>query len=497
MFSNLVMGFSVALSPENLFYCFLGVTIGNMVGILPGIGPTAGIAILMPMAAGMNPISAVIMLCGIYYGSMYGGSITSVLLNMPGEAASVPTAMEGYQLTRQGRGGAALGMSAFASFVAGTVSIVGLMLLAPALADFAFTFGPPEYFALMILGLTLVISLSGKSLIKGLTAGIIGLVIAMVGIDPQSGITRFTFGNVNLMGGIDFLSAIIGFFAISEVLDNVDEISSDIGKIKLKNLLPTLRDWAVSWGAMIRGSVLGFFAGIIPGVSATVAAFLSYDLEKKLSKHPEKFGTGRMEVIASVEAANNSVVGGGLIPLLTLGVPPSGPMAMLLGALMMHGLQPGPMLFANNPSFVWGVIASMYIGNILLLILSLFLLNLWVRIVRIPYGLLAPIILVLCFIGTYSLRNNIFDVFVTLFLGVLGYAMRKLDFPTAPVVLAMILAQMFENALRQSLTISAGSPAIFFQNPIAAVLLIAAFLSAAFNLFQSGRLKKARVSEAA
>lgn len=490
IFSNLALGFSVALSPENLLYCLLGVTIGNLIGILPGIGPTAGIAILMPLTASLSPTSAIIMLAGIYYGSMYGGSITAVLLNMPGEAASVPTAIEGYQMTRQGRGGAALGMSAFSSFFAGTVSVLGLMLLAPLLTDFSLSFGPPEYFALMTLGLTLVISLSGKSIVKGLVSGIIGLIIAMIGIDPQSGVLRFTFGSVDLMGGIDFLSAIIGFFALAEVLDSVEDIAADLTKkISLKKLLPTLKDWKESWGAMLRGAFLGFFTGIIPGVSATVAAFLAYDLEKKVSKHPEKFGTGRIEVIASVEGANNSVVGSGLIPLLTLGIPTSGPMAMMLGALLMYGLQPGPMLFAQNPSFVWGLIASMYIGNLMLLILSLFFLNIWVQIVRVPYGIMAPVILVLCFIGTYSIRNNIFDVWMTLLLGVLGYVMRKLDFPTTPVILALILAHMFENALRQSLTMSKGSMTIFFVKPIAAALLLLALISIVINIIQQTRHK--------
>jgi len=486
--SKLMLGFSVALTPINLLYCFVGVTIGTLIGVLPGIGPTAGIAILIPVSLSLPPTTAIIMLAGIYYGSMYGGSTTAILINTPGEAASIPTALDGYKLARQGRAGAALAMAAMASFIAGTISIIGLMLLAPPLASVALAFGPPEYFSLMFLGLTIVVSLAGKSLIKGLISALLGVMISTIGVDPISGIERFSYGNANLLAGIDFISVVVGLFAITEILINAEESMIEVFKTKLKGLWPTLQDWKDSKGALIRSSILGFLIGLLPGASASVAAFICYDVEKKWSKHPEKFGQGVIEGVAAPEGANNSAVAGGLVPLLTLGIPPSAPLAVLLGALMIHGLRPGPLLFEQNPNFVWGLIGSMYIGNIMLLVLNLPLVGFWARLIKVPYPILAPVVLALCVIGSYGVRNNMLDVWIALFFGVLGFFMRKLDFPAAPVILSIILAPMIENALRQSLGISRGSILIFFTRPISAGLLILAAVSLTLSVY--GRIKE-------
>ncbi len=491
--SYLGLGFAVLLTPENLFYCFLGALLGTLIGVLPGIGPTAGIAILIPVSAGLDPTTAIIMLAGIYYGSMYGGSTTAILINTPGEAASVPTSLDGYKMARQGRAGPALGMAAISSFVAGTVAIILLMLLAPAMASVALDFGPPEYFALMALGLTIIVSLAGKSLVKGLLTGLFGMFLATIGLDPMTGQTRFAFGNANLMGGIDFISMVVGLFAIPEVLSNLEGEALSVYDTKLKNIFPTKEDWKRSTGALLRSGPLGFFLGILPGASAAVAAFIAYDIEKKLSKEPEKFGTGLIEGVAAPEGANNSAAGGGMVPLLTLGIPASPPLAVLLGALMIHGLRPGPLLFEQNPQFVWGLIASMYVGNAMLLVLNLPLVGLWARLVKVPYPLLAPTVMTLVFIGAYGVRNNLFDIWVSIGFGILGYLMRKLDFPAAPVVLALILSPMMEEALRQSLIISKGSMDVFVTRPMSLVLLLMAAASVGFSVYS--RVKAANKTE--
>lgn len=483
IFSHLMLGFSVALTPTNLLYCFLGVFVGTLIGVLPGIGPTAGIAILIPVSLSLNPTTALIMLAGIYYGSMYGGSTTAILINTPGEAASIATALDGYKMARQGRAGPALGMAAISSFIAGTFSIIGLMLLAPPLASVALAFGPAEYFSLMLLGLTMVVSLAGKSLLKGLIAGLFGILVSTIGMDPISGIERFSYGNPDVSAGIDFVSVVVGLFAISEILINAEESLGTVYETKLKGLFPTLQDWIQCKGALVRSSIFGFLIGLLPGASASVAAFICYDLEKKFSKHPEKFGEGAIEGVAAAEGANNSAVGGGLVPLLTLGIPPSAPLAILLGALMIHGLRPGPLLFEQRPDFVWGLIASMYIGNVMLLILNLPLVGFWASLIKIPYRILAPSVLTLCVIGAYTIRNNMFDVWISLIFGVIGFFMRKLDFPPAPVVLALVLAPMVENAFRQSLTISRGSVSIFITRPISAALLILVVFSLALSIY--------------
>ncbi len=485
---NLVLGFSVALQPMNLVYCFVGVLIGTLVGVLPGLGPAASTAILVPVTSGLPATSAIIMLAGIYYGAMYGGSTTSILINVPGEAASVVTTLDGYQMARQGRAGPALGMAAIASFIAGTVSLFGLVLLAPPLADLALKFGPPEYFAIIMLGLSIAVSLAGKSLIKGLLSGLFGLALGAIGIDPQSGLGRYTFGSANLMGGIDFVSVVVGLFAISEIFSNLDEPALEIYQSKLKGLLPSLQDWKDSAGALWRGSVVGFLLGLLPGVNPAVITFISYDLEKRCSRHPELFGTGRIEGVAAPEGANNAAVSAALVPLFTLGLPTTAVSAILLGALMLHGLQPGPLLFEQHKEFIWGVIASMYVGNVMLLMLNLPLVGMWVKFLQIPYPLMAPGILAICFIGTYGIRSNMFDVWMMLLFGIIGYVMRKLDFSAIPLIIALILADRAESAFRQSLVISSGSLAIFVTRPVTAALLTLALASVCFTLY--GRLRR-------
>ena len=481
------MGFDVALSPMNLLMCFIGVLIGTLIGVLPGIGPTTGVAILIPITFGMNGTTAIITMCGVYYGAMYGGSTTSILLNVPGESSSVMTTLDGYQMAKNGRPGPALGMAALASFIAGTFSILMLTFLSPPLAKYAVSFGPPEYFALTFMGLTLVTSLGGESPLKGLISGVFGLMIACIGIDAQSGVARFTFGSMYLLDGIGFIGVAVGLFAAAEVLVNIEEPMQQIytkAKLSFLSLFPNLQDWKDSFGALWRGSIIGFFVGVLPGAGATISSFMAYAAEKKLSKHPEKFGTGVIEGVAAPEGANNAAAGGALVPLLTLGIPGSGTTAVLLGALMIHGLRPGPMLFSAHPDFVWGLIASMYIGNVLLVILNMPLIGLWVRLLKVPYKVLMPLIITISAVGVFATDNNIFDMWIMAAFGVIGYIMKKLDYPPAPAVLALVLGPMVEMSLRQSLTISHGSLSIFFTRPISATLTVFALISLFAPLFR-------------
>ncbi|NWF56314.1 MAG: tripartite tricarboxylate transporter permease [Syntrophaceae bacterium] len=478
MLEHLIAGFAAALSPANILFCLIGVTIGTVIGVLPGIGPVAGTAMLIPFTFGMNPATAMIMLAGIYYGTMYGGSTTSILMNLPGESASVITCLDGYQMARKGRAGAALGISAIGSFIAGTLSVAGLMFLAPPLAGFALKFGPPEYFALMVLGMTLVVALVGQALIKGLIAGAFGILLGTVGVDPTSGIERFSYGIPTLLDGISFVSVSVGLFAIAEVLEMAEEPSRSPSYIdKISNLLPNKQDWKDSAPPILRGSLIGFFVGVMPGAGATIASMMSYAAEKKLSKHPEKFGTGMIEGVAAPESANNSAAGGALIPLLTLGVPGSGTTAVMLGAMLIHGLRPGPLLFDKHPDFVWTVIASMYIGNALLLILNLPLVGIWARLLKIPPVKLIPLILAFSVIGVFTVNNNLAEVWIMLIFGILGYFMKKLKFPPAPVVLALVLTPLMENALQQSLQMSHQDFSIFFTRPISLAFLVLALFS--------------------
>jgi len=492
MFDHLLMGFATAISPMNILFCFFGVTIGTIIGVLPGIGPVAGTAMLIPFTFGMNATTAMIMLAGIYYGAMYGGSTTSILVNLPGESASVMTCLDGYQMGRKGRAGAALGISAIGSFVAGTLSVLGLMLLAPPLANFALKFGPPEYCCLMLLGMTLVVALVGEDLIKGLIAGSFGVFLGTIGLDPTSGIERFSYGIPTLMDGVSFVSVSVGLFAIAEVLEMGEDSSKAPTYIeKISNLLPNRQDWKDSALPMLRGSLIGFFVGVMPGAGATIASMLSYATEKKLSRHPEKFGTGIIEGVASPESANNAACGGAMVPLLTLGVPGSGTTAVMLGALLIHGLRPGPMLFEKHPDFVWAVIASMYIGNVMLLILNLPLVGIWARMLKIPKALLIPLILAFSVVGVFTVNNNLAEVWIMFIFGIIGYFMKKFSFPAAPVVLALVLTPLMENALQQSLQMSHQSFSIFFTRPISLILLIVAVLSL-FSPFARFLWSKAR-----
>ena len=494
-FDYLLQGFATALTLQNLFWALVGCFIGTLVGVLPGIGPVSGIAILLPLTTVLPPTSAIIMMAAIYYGAMYGGSTTAILVNIPGEASSVPTAIDGYEMAKQGKAGPALAISAISSFVAGTLSVIALTFFAPMLAEFAVVFGPPEYFALMFMGLSLVISLSGRALLKGLISMALGLGAALIGQDPLTGAARLTFGTVTLNAGVDFISVIVGLFAISEVMINVEQRIVAISEMKITNWMPTC--WAdikqCRW-TMIRCTAVGFFLGLLPGCAPSVTTFVAYDLEKRLSKHPERFGKGAIEGVCAPEGANNATSTAGFVPLFSFGLPTAPSMAILLGGLMMYGLQPGPMLFAQNPQFVWAVIASMYIGNVMLLILNLPLVGMWAKIVNIPFYILGPIIVFCAVVGTYSIRFQAFDVWVMLLFGVLGYFMRKLGFPVAPMVLASVLAQMLETALGQALLISQGSVLIFFSRPISAVFMGLAFLSIGRGIWAQVRAKAPEVA---
>lgn len=485
MFDHLLTGFATVLTPTNLLFCFFGVTMGTIIGVLPGVGPVAGTAMLVPFTFGMNATTAIIMLAGIYYGAMYGGSTTSILVNLPGESSSVMTCLDGYQMARKGRAGAALGIAAIGSYISGTLSVLGLMLLAPPLAEFAIRFGPPEYFALMALGMTLVISLVGESMIKGLIAGAFGILLGTVGMDPTTGIERFSYGIPTLLDGLSFVSVSVGLFAISEVLEMAEKISAPPSYIdKISNLLPNKEDWKQSIFSILRGSAIGFFACSMPGAGATVASMLAYATEKKVSKYPEKFGTGIIEGVAAPESANNAATGGAMIPLLVLGVPGSGTAAVMMGALLIHGMRPGPLLFEKHPDFFWAITASMYIGNIMLLILNLPLVGIWARMLKIPHSLLIPIILAISTVGVFTVNNNLVEVWIMLLFGIIGYFMKKFGFPPAPVILALILTPLMENALQQSLQMSHGNFAIFFTRPISLILLSVAILSLASSLLK-------------
>ena len=497
-FGYLLDGFAVALTLENLLWVFIGVFLGTLVGVLPGLGTPATIAILLPITINLNPATGLIMMAGIYYGSKYGGSTTAILLNVPGESSSVVTTLDGYQMAKQGRAGPALGMAAIASFVAGTFGVIGLSLLALPIARWALTFGPPEYFALMLMGLVSVVFLAGSSVLKGLISATLGLLLATIGADIISGTNRFIFGQFYLIDGIEFIALTIGVFALGEVFINVERpVGAILFKVPrgLRNLLPSRQDFKDSRFAMVQGSVLGFLIGTLPGAGATIASFMSYIVEKRFSRRPEKFGTGVVEGVAAPEAANNSETGGSMVPLLTLGIPGSGSTAVMLGVLILYGLQPGPLLFTRSPEIVWPIIASMYIGNVALLILNLPLVPMWASILRFPYYVIYPAILLISIVGVYSIHQSMFDVWLLLIFGILGYAMRKFDIPAAPLVLAFVLGPMAERALRQSMVMSQNSLDIFFTRPLSlALMLIAAALLIA-PLFGKARALRQHVIE--
>ncbi len=483
---NLITGFSVAFQPHNIFFCFIGVLIGTLIGVLPGIGPVGAMSILLPITFGISPVTAIIMLSGIYYGAQYGGSTTSILVGIPGEAASVVTMLDGHQMALKGRAGPALGIAAFGSFIAGTIGIIGLMLLAPPLASIALRFGPPEYFALMIMGLVILTYLAQKSMAKSLMMAGVGVLAGVVGLDTMTGLPRFTFGVSDLLDGIGIAPLAMGLFGVSEILLNVERtIKQGVVVTQVKNLLPSRQDWKESFAPIMRGSFLGFLLGILPGGGAVLSSFISYGTEKRISKTPEKFGHGAIAGVAGPEAANNAAAQAAFIPLLTLGIPANAVMGILLGALMIHGITPGPLMIQKNPELFWGTVTSMYIGNAMLLVLNLPLIGLWVRLLRVRYAVLFPLILFIALIGAYVINGSEMDLYLMLFFGVVGYLMRKFDYEPAPLILAYVLSPILEDSLRQSLIISSGSMGIFVSRPIAAgflfvalVLLISAVLPA-------------------
>jgi putative tricarboxylic transport membrane protein len=467
---DIIDGILNVFSMTNLFYCFVGCLLGTLVGVLPGLGASSTLAILLPMTAYLDPTGAIIMMAGLYYGAQYGGSTTSILVNMPGEPAAVVTCLDGFQMTKQGRGGQALWIAAVGSFIAGTMATMIISFIGPMVAIYALKFGPPEYFGLLLLSLTTLVSLSGTSLIRGLGAGLIGILIATIGIDGSTGVSRFNFGAIALMRGFDIVPLVVGLFGIGEILISTEGEIKKIYEGKLGKMMPRGAELKRGLFASVRGSLLGFALGLLPGMVAALTSFLAYDVEKRISKHPEKFGTGVIEGVASPEAANNATCQAGFIPLVAFGIPTSPSWAVILAALMMYGLQPGPMLFQTNNLFIWTVIGSMYIGNVMLLILNLPLVGLWARISLIPFKYLAPSVLLVSIIGSYSPRNILFDAWVALAAGVLGYLMKKTMWPIAPLILGFILGPMLETSLRQSLTM--GGPLIFFSRPVTITFFI-------------------------
>jgi putative tricarboxylic transport membrane protein len=478
--SSLWQGFQTALAPINLLFCLIGVTVGTVVGILPGIGTTAAVSILLPLTFRMDPTTGMIMLAGIYYGTKYGGSTTSILVNTPGESSSVVTCIDGYQLALQGRAGAALGIAAVASFVAGTIGLVGLVVLGPMLTSVALSFGPPEYFSLMVMGLTTVAFLAGRSMTKALLTTALGLFLATVGFDIFTGRLRFTYGQSELSDGISFITVATGLFAVGEVLANAGKprTAAEVFRIssRLRDLLPSLRDLRDCSGSFIRGTLVGFIVGVLPGAGSSISSFLSYALEKRYSRHPERFGRGAIEGVAGPEGANNADTAGAMVPMLSLGLPGSGGTAVLLGALILYGIRPGPMLFQDHPQLVWGLIASMYVGNVMLLVLNLPLVPLFASLLRLPYRFLYPLILGFCAVGVYSVRQSVTDLWLLSFFGLIGYLFRVFDYPSAPLVLGLVLGPLIERALRQSMVLSHGNAAIFFTRPVSAALIALAIL---------------------
>jgi len=493
VFSGILSGFQTVLSPMNFVFCFGGVLIGTLVGVLPGIGPVGAMSILLPTTYGLSPVSSIIMLAGIFYGAMYGGSTTSILVNIPGEAASVVTCLDGYQMARKGRAGPALGISALGSFIGGTFSIFGLVFLVFPLAETALKLGPPEYFSIIFMSMIILTYMAAGSFAKALIMIITGLLLGTVGIDSVSGVARFSFGSTSLLDGIGLIPAAMGLFGISEVFTNLEvEIKRSVFETRIRHLLPTVQDWKRSIGPVIRGSFIGFFLGILPGPSPVVSSFLSYSIEKKISKEPETFGQGAIEGVAGPETANNAATGGSFVPLLALGIPPNVSMGLLLGALMIHNVIPGPLLITQHPDVFWGLISSMYLGNAMLVLLNLPLIGIWVKILKIPYRLLMPLILLCCLIGAYSINNNVVDVVIMILFGIAGYILRKLDYGLAPLILAYVLGPLLETHFRTSLIMSDGNLAIFMQRPIScATLGVSAILliSTGFSYYRQMKMK--------
>ncbi len=472
----LIDGFGVAFQPLNLLAVVTGVMVGQIIGVLPGIGPASTIAILLPVTFSLNPTAAMIMFVGVYYGAQYGGTITSVLLSMPGESSSIMTTLDGYQMALQGRAGPALGIAAFGSFIAGTLGVVALMFMAPSLATVALAFGPPEYATLLVLSFSLVVYLTGRDRAKGAVSTLLGLWLAVVGVDLISGLPRFTFGQLKLLSGIPFVPVAIGLFGLAEVLASVREgRAGDLVRadLSLRGVLPTAADWLASRWAILRGGLIGFFVGILPGAGATAASMIAYAAEKRFARQPERFGRGAIEGVAAPESANNAAAVGAMVPLLTIGVPGSATTAIMLGGLLVFGLRPGPLLFQQQPQFVWGVIASMYVSNLVLVALNVAAIPAFVALLRVPRAVLLPSIVALAVVGVYSLENSVFEVWLALAAAAIGYVMNRQGYPAAPLVLALVLGKTLEESVRQSLLLSHGSLAIFVTRPLAAAFLVA------------------------
>lgn len=483
LISNMSTGFSVALSPNNLVFGLLGVLIGTAVGVLPGLGPSVAIALLLPLTFGLDPTTAFILFGGIYYGTMYGGSTTSILINTPGDAASSVSTFEGYPMAKKGQGGVALATSAIGSFIGGTFATFMLMIAATSLASATLWFGPPEYFALMLFALTMVTGMAGKSLPRGLFALALGLGLAMIGIDLQTGANRLTFGIEELYGGIDVALGAVGLFAVGEALWLIAAPpSGPTEQLPTNRLWLTLNEWKRSAIPWIRGSLVGFFSGLLPGTGATFATFMAYGVERRFAKNPEEFGKGAIEGLAGPEAANNAAAGASMVPLLALGIPGSATTAIMLVAFQLYGLQPGPTLLENNKELVWGLIASLYVANVLLVVLNLPLVGLWVQLLRIPKGLLTAIILVFSTVGAYSLQGSLGDVVIVWLLGVAAFLLRRYGFPIAPVLLGLVLGPLIEQDLRRSLAMSSGDFSIFLTRPVAGGILAVVALTALLKI---------------
>jgi len=488
MFDQVLLGIHTIFQPANILFCFIGTLMGTLIGVLPGIGPVGAISILLPATLHMTPLQAIITYSGIYYGAMYGGSTTSILLNIPGEVTSVVTCIDGYEMAKKGRAGPALGISAFGSFIGGTIGIILLMFLAIPMIKIALKFGPPEYFSLIVIGIVLLTSISAKSTVKSLAMGAFGIFLGTIGPDDFAGQQRFSFNIYSLMDGLGLVPVVMGLFGIAEVLTNIEVgVKREIFQSKIKGLLPSRQDWMDSKWAIIRGTFIGFFLGVLPGGGAILPTFTSYAVEKKLSKHPERFGKGAIEGVAGPETANNAGAQGAFVPLLIFGIPCNVVMAILLAAFLIHGLTPGPLLLKRNPDIFWGLIMSMYLGNIMLLVLNLPLIGIWVKILKIPYYILFPFIILFCLVGVYSLNNNVGDIVIMLLFGILGYLMRKFDYDPAVLALAMVLGPMMEKYFRQSLLMYQKGFYIFFQRPISFGLLMIALLILLYPVLRKGR----------
>jgi putative tricarboxylic transport membrane protein len=474
LFNNLILGFGVAITPINLLYAFIGVLLGTLIGVLPGVGPVATIAMLLPITFNLNPVSALIMLAGIYYGAQYGGSTTAILVNIPGESSSVVTCLDGYQMARQGRAGPALAIAAIGSFFAGCVATLFIAVAAPPLAEIALKFGPSEYFSLMVFGLIAATVLARGSLIKAIAMVVFGLLLGIIGTDVNSGVLRFTFGIPELSDGIGFVVVAMGMFGTAEIIANLDlKDKREVFLSKVTHLYPTKEDLKRSWASILRGTALGSCLGILPGGGALLASFGAYTLEKKVSSHPEQFGKGAIEGVAGPESANNAGAQTSFIPMLTLGIPGNAVMALMIGALMIQGIAPGPQVMNEKPQLFWGLIASMWVGNLMLVVLNLPMIGMWVKLLTVPYRYLYPSILVFMAIGVFSLSNNPFDVLIMAVFGVLGYICVKLECEPAPMILGFILGPLMEENLRRAMLLSRGDPFVFFQKPISLGFMVA------------------------